>query len=353
MKKYNVVIYGVQGYVGQTLMMLIMNHPSLILVGVHSRQSKTDLYYHLPVLEEHAIPVYGLHEHAHHANVDIALLATPPQVSMDIVAALSQQPMHIIDLSGAFRLPEEEFIKWYQMPYTLSSSPQSKYGLSPWANSTEHSLIANPGCYATCALMTLIPLLKENIIAANPIIIDAKSGVSGAGKHANPDLMFCEISGNFFPYKVGKHQHTPEINQALLAFTGQTTQVLLTTQMLPIPQGISMSIYADPMSPGMKDADLVQAIQKAYDKAYQHYPFVKYVDISKNDVAKNQFILSLKHVVGTPSTHIGFAVHQGKVTLFSCIDNLLKGAATQAIENINTLYQLPIHTGLTAMKGAL
>ncbi len=344
--QYNVVIYGVQGYVGQALMALVINHPYLHLVGVHSRQAKTELYHNLPLLADHQVPVYDFDEIHQSCAIDIALLATPPDVSMEIVTRLIQQSINIIDLSGAFRLPADQFVEWYQMPYTGPDNMKASYGLSPWANSSKHQVVANPGCYATCALMSLIPLLKEHVILNDNLIIDAKSGVSGAGKHANPELMFCEISGNFFPYKVGKHQHTPEINQALYAFSGKKTNVLLTTQMLPLPHGISMSIYANASPQLTTDEAIAAAIQSAYQRAYQHYPFVKYVDLAKNDIAKNQFILSLKQIVGTANTHIGYVVNQGKITLFACIDNLLKGAATQAIENINALYQFPIHTGL-------
>jgi N-acetyl-gamma-glutamyl-phosphate reductase len=196
-------------------------------------------------------------------------------------------------------------------------------------------------------------LLKANLISADNIIIDAKSGVSGAGKQANQALMFCEISDNFFAYKVGQHQHTPEIDHALHSLSGQQTQVLLTTQMLPVSQGISMNIYTEACNKKSSDQDTSIAIQQAYDAAYKNYPFVKWVDLAQNDTAKNQQILSLKNVVGTANTHIGYFVNRQKITLFASIDNLLKGAASQAIENINTLFQLPIHTGLNTLRGGI
>jgi N-acetyl-gamma-glutamyl-phosphate reductase len=211
--KYKVVISGIQGYVGQALQTLINQHPHLELYGVHSRQATDEAGLMLAQTAKQKVPVYSIPEMKQlSSHIDILLLATPAKVSMEIVAALADTDIIIIDLSGAFRLPEDQFEEWYGFPHeTPQLLQEACYGLSPWiSNQANYRLIANPGCYATCVLMSLLPLLNTDLIQTDSIIIDAKSGVSGGGKQPNPDLMFCEVSNNFFPYKIGKHQHTPD-----------------------------------------------------------------------------------------------------------------------------------------------
>lgn len=199
--------------------------------------------------------------------------------------------------------------------------------------------------------MSLIPLIKAKLIKSDQIIIDAKSGVSGSGKQANPELMFCEISNNFFPYKMGKHQHTPEIKKWLYELAGEAADIRLTTSILPIVRGISMTIYAQANASFSSDEAIADAINDALQTAYQDYPLLTYQEVGKTTPNEDEFILSLKSVVQTPNTHIGYFVKEGLITLFSSIDNLLKGAASQAIENINAIYQLPVQTGLLPVKG--
>lgn len=346
-----VVICGAKGYAGQALVKGVIAHPALQLVGVGARQSSQELYEAVPLLAQHHIPIMPIEElNQQLAGVDIVLLATPPEVSMALVSLLTAQAVTIIDLSGAFRLAADEFEQWYGLKHKIPSAlADAQYGLSPW-HKIKAGLVANPGCYATCALMSLIPLLKENIIQGQSIIIDAKSGVSGAGKKANVDLMYHEMSNNFFPYKVGGHQHVPEINHALTHHGQQTCQVILTTHMLPINSGVAMSIYADVKNDALSDQEIAHAIAAAYTKAYQDYPLVVHHEINQGQLAKDKFILSIKSVVGSAKTHIGYFVQHGKVFVFASLDNLLKGAASQAIENINALLNLPLATGLLPME---
>jgi N-acetyl-gamma-glutamyl-phosphate reductase len=341
-KKYNVIIAGAQGYIGRELVDLVGKHPYLQLVAVHCRAEKTVQDYKNYSLAEII---------SNSSQIDILFLATPAEVSMEIVAALAETQILLIDLSGAFRLPAEQFLEWYGINHLATKLiNEACYGLSPWVKTqADHRLIANPGCYAACALMSLIPLLKANLIKADSIIIDAKSGVSGAGKQSNPDLMFCEIANNFYPYKIGKHQHTPEIENALYKLSGKQAKIRLTTSLLPIVRGIAMTIYTEAEASLATDEAISAAVKEAYQAAYQDYPLVIYKEIGKSD---DQYILSLKNVIQTPKSHIGYFVKEGQITIFSCIDNLLKGAASQAIENMNAHYQLPPQTGLFAAKEA-
>lgn len=347
--KIKVVISGVQGYIGNELLRLVTEHDYLQLVAVQSRQSKQDLYQLFPQLVIQHIPVYTLDEMLEQASMmDVLLLATPADASIEIALAFADKGIKIIDLSGAFRLPAEQFEQWYGFKHKASELIEKAcYGLTPWMKQQAHySLIANPGCYASCALMSLLPLIAANIINPKNLIIDAKSGVSGSGKQMNADLMFCEIANNFYPYKLGKHQHTPEINKAIYDMTANRVNIRLTTSLLPVVRGISMTLYCE-ASPGLgSDGDIAKAVAQAYAQAYQGYELVKCQQVGIQSPAQEKAILSLNQVTHTPNCHIGYLIKEGYITLFSSLDNLLKGAASQAIENINALYQLPLMTGL-------
>ena len=342
--KTPVALCGTQGYAGQQLAKILLQHPNFELVACFSRESNPSaLYAMMPNLQSvKVLPLANIELHSH--LFEVLLLATPIDISMQVMAKLTHTSLHMIDLSGAFRLPEEDYLPWYGLPHSASELlPQCHYGLSPWVKyPTKLAMkVANPGCYATCALMALLPLLKNNIIQHNNIIIDAKSGASGAGRHTS--LNFCDINNNFFPYKIGKHQHTPEIQHIIQQHTQQTAQVLLTTQMLPVNHGIAMTIYADANK--IVSASILDDIATAYHTAYHQYPLCKYAAINNDDESR---LLQLKSVVGTPYTHINYYVIGNKVVIIAFIDNLLKGAASQAIENLNALYQLPLFTGLLA-----
>ena len=301
-------------------------------------------------ITKQSIPVFSIADlNNKQVEIDVLLLATPPEASIELVAQLINNSFKIIDLSGAFRLPIDEFKQWYGMEHKLPELlADVLYGLSPWCNenANNHKVVANPGCYATCALMALIPLLNHNLIKTNTIIIDAKSGTSGAGKKANQDLMLCEMSENFFPYKIGKHQHIPEINNALSQFTSHTCDITFVTHMLPVARGISMSIYADSELNFNSIETTTAAINLAYESAYADYSLVKFGKINDGNPGQDKFLLALKSVVGSPKIHIGHYFDGKKIFIFACIDNLLKGAASQAIENINAMYHLPLETGL-------
>jgi N-acetyl-gamma-glutamyl-phosphate reductase len=346
-KKINIVIAGIEGYTGQILAKLVAAHPDLRLVGALIKEDAAtqQINNKLPLLTLAQLPYLP-------QALDVLLLATPTHASMELMHSLQHCPWQVIDLSGAFRLPAATFEHWYNTTHHLPQLlDHVHYGLSPWAKpQPKQQLIANPGCYATCALMALIPVLKHHLIQPHTIIIDAKSGVSGAGKKANAELMFNEMAENFFPYKIGQHQHTPEIEQGLLHFSQQPCQITLTTHMLPICRGISMTIYADATADYPSDNTLLKAIHDAYQQAYATYPLVVFASLQNGQSAQEKYLLALKSVVGTPAVHIAFYVNAGKVILFACLDNLLKGAASQAIENINALYDLPLATGLVTAE---
>ncbi len=279
---------------------------------------------------------------------------------MQLAPSLLAANIDVIDLSGAFRLSQAQFEQWYEQKHqAVPLLTQALYGLSPWCfnaapNMNEPAqLIANPGCYATCALMALLPLLKAQLILKEHIIIDAKSGVSGAGRKASQALLFCEVDNDFYPYKIGRHQHMPEIAHAIGLFSSVKADPMMVTHLLPIKRGILVSIYAQLAKPlqGLTAQALQTKLNKAFNDAYQNYPLVKFDYL--HDISQEKRLLSLQRVVGSARVHIAYKVVDDQVLIFACLDNLMKGAASQAIENLNALLGLPLVTGLLEQEGLL
>jgi N-acetyl-gamma-glutamyl-phosphate reductase len=271
-------------------------------------------------------------------------LATPAEVSLELAPKLVAKGVNVIDLSGAFRLTADAYPKWYGFTHTATEAlATAQYGLVPFAKPFAKTggqgvLVSNPGCYVTSVLMALVPLLKAGVLKPESIVIDAKSGTTGAGKKASEGLLFSEVDGECLPYKVGSHQHYPEITGYLKAYTGVEAQPFFSTSLLATPRGIISGIYANLAS--KKTADDIAA---AFESAFVGYPLARVARIGAPDAAK---LLSLKNVVGTNRVQIAYAVDGEKLYLYSLLDNLLKGAASQAVENFNRLVDRPSHLGL-------
>jgi N-acetyl-gamma-glutamyl-phosphate reductase len=298
-------------------------------------------------------------------GLDVIFLATPAEVSLELVPQimLASPDLHIIDLSGAYRLPAADFERWYRHTHTHERAiDDASYGLVPWQMDYDTDLggrlIANPGCFATCAQMALLPLLKANLILSKGIIIDAKSGLTGAGRKPSTRLQFCEMADDFYPYKIGEHQHTPEIKHYLKLFSGETCDITLTTHVLPIRRGISMTIYADLASSKLMrilvdDTSIDQTIHEVFEAAYADYRLVRYGALNTMDAASQRQLLSLNHVQGSARVHIAWQRVGQKLLIVATLDNLLKEAASQAVENFNALYALPYDQGLSTLEGLL
>lgn len=363
MKK--VAILGAQGYGGRELARLILGHPQLILAGVFTTKADWDLSHDLPEREAKNVPHFASADLLQCCDdFDIFLLATPADVSITLAKGLWDSGKVVIDLSGAFRLPKDHFESWYGMEHSASEIIDNAiYGLSPWNAIPQKNdgplLIANAGCFASCALMALLPLLKDEIISSDGIIIDAKSGASGAGRAAKSSLQYCELSDNFYPYKIGKHQHTPEIEQCITSVCPSLDKVKLhlTTSLLPIKRGIAMALYCPLNQSERLPSQTLQLIQDSYQKHYGDYPLARFLPLENADANEHSFavsaLLSLKHVVGSARVHIVFHVDGGRCLIFASIDNLMKGAASGAIENVNRLLNIPVDTGLSSWEGTL
>lgn len=324
-KKMHCAVVGAKGYSGQQLCQLLLAHSGFQVCGVFSRSEA----WRLPTAPQ--LPVWPTEQLAEKCQqIELLFLATPAEVSAELIPIALAAGVKVIDLSGACRLPDAQSGAWYGLSGLYD---QAVYGLQPFCQqqlNADNALIANPGCYATAAQMALVPLAKAGCLQDATITIDAKSGVSGAGKKASESLLFCELSDNFYPYKIGKHQHTPEIENSLSHFAGQPISVLLTTQLLPVVRGIAMTIYLN------KAFDPKQ-LSAAYQADYQDYPLVQTAHLPELSAEQQAQFLGLTSVTHTPNTHIGYQMVGEQTLLFVTLDNLMKGAASQAMENAECL----------------
>ena len=358
--KKPVAIVGSRGYSGLVLARIILSHPYMELKACFSRDANWNLSEDLPEATAQNIAHISTDDIVKHSDQFATIfLATPADASMSLVGELKDTDAQIIDLSGAFRLDLENHLNYYGFAQTQTTAlNKSLYGLVPFVDAkalVKAKLIANPGCYATSVLMALIPLLKNNLIEKNSIVIDAKSGTTGAGKKASENLNFSEVDGGCLPYKVGRHQHLPEIIKYTESYSGQNIDPFFTTHLLPVRRGIIAGIYAKPISQDLShgnssDEKVTQEIINAYAKSYENYPLVKIANLTAKE---SNPLLTLQKVVGSARTQIVFHVLNGKIYVFSLIDNLMKGAASQAIENWNLSHGFDLETGIINQEGLL
>jgi N-acetyl-gamma-glutamyl-phosphate reductase len=342
-KTSKVAIVGARGYSGIELARILLDHPNTQLTHCFATKNDWKLSDFLDHPAADNVVISSISDIEKIApSLQTAFLATPAEVSMELTPALLKSGINVIDLSGAFRLPQEIFEKAYAMKHTAPELlEKAQFGILPWAGpiaGPAPHLISNPGCYATSVFMALIPLIKAGAIQAETLVIDAKSGASGAGKKAAENLLYTEVEGECLPYKVGKHQHLPEINHHVKAHTGAVIDPMFTTHLLPVSRGIISGIYAR-----LNPSFTIEKIAAIFTDAYAGYPLV-----SSGPVSPAR--LSLKRVVGTPRSSISFSVDGDKLYVFSTLDNLMKGAASQAVENFNRLLDLPLATGLLSVS---
>lgn len=336
-------IVGARGYSGIELARVLLQHPNAELKYCFAT-SEFKLSDYLN--SEAASKVLCMTDDKVQANLtDVVFLATPAEVSLKLAPAILAAGKKVIDLSGAFRLQQNSYDKWYGFTHTEQNLlKQAQYGLLPWTGPLlSENLIANPGCFATAVAMALIPLIKAGVISTDNIVIDAKSGATGAGRKAAERMLFTEVDGECLPYKVGSHQHYPEIIETISAFAGHVVDAHFITSLLPVRRGIIAGIYGR-----LAAGKTTQDIEQAFAKAYGDYPLVSFASVTKSPQ-----LLSLKRVVGTAKTHISYEVQGDKVFVFSCIDNLMKGAASQAVENFNRISDLPLATGIDGLEAAI
>jgi N-acetyl-gamma-glutamyl-phosphate reductase len=336
----NVGIAGASGYTGIELVRLICNHPqarvAAITSGTHSGKSLTQVFESLQGFD--SLIFEDLDFRALAGRVDIMFLALPHKVSMAHAPDLLAAGIRVVDLSADFRFRDPaRYEAAYQKHTALEWLKKSVYGLTEIYRDQIRSahLVGNPGCYPTSILLPLIPLLKEGLIQSAGIVADAKSGVSGAGRSLSLTTHFCEVNESFTPYKVGNHRHVPEIEEVLSIQAQQPVCITFVPHLVPVTRGMVSTLYTV-----VTDGVTESRIRETYDRWYAQEPFVKLLPPGK--------FPGMSQVRGTNRCDMGCHLDplSGRLILISAIDNLVKGAAGQAIQNMNCMLGLPETLGL-------
>jgi len=337
----SIAVIGVTGYTGFELATLLLRHPGIEPPTFHVRETNgyhclSQLFPQLRARAEAPLRSLALDEIVS-GNAGTAFLATPHEASAEYVPQLCDAGLRVIDLSGAFRFSSPEtFSHWYKLPTPHADRlSEAVYGLPEFYADEirKANLVANPGCYATSVILPLRPLIQAGLVdQSQNIICDCKSGASGAGKEPRHDLHFVEVGENFRAYNLFSHRHTPEI----LEHTGiPESKLVFTTHLLPVARGILSTIYvslASPQSP--------ESIEKLYRQAFSGKPMVRIWPTGK--------LPELQHVANTNFCDIGFTLDAAgkRLIVVSCLDNLGKGAAGQAVQNFNLMMGFEEQAGL-------
>ncbi|ALS03252.1 N-acetyl-gamma-glutamyl-phosphate reductase [Enterococcus silesiacus] len=334
-----VSIVGVTGYSGLELLRYLRQHPFVEVVSIHSssmnKKSLETINPHLRQLI--SLPLEQIDPKSIMKKSDLVFLATPSGISKELALPFVEADFPVIDLSGDFRLKEiGEYETWYgQSAAPMNIIQKFDYGLAEYREKPRSKWIANPGCYASAAELSLAPLLKEDKLVLDSIIIDAKSGVSGAGKGLSHSTHFSETHDNMTLYKMNSHQHIPEIVQQLKKWTPALKAIQFSTSLIPVTRGIFLTAYAKLKQP-ISDEKLVQL----YRAHFENSPFVRIQEVGCYPV--------LKQVIGSNYCDIGLAYNTQTniVTVVTVIDNLGKGAAGQAVQNLNIFAGFDERSGL-------
>ncbi len=338
----NVGVVGATGYSGVELYRLLANHPEVEMCNVYSssldKVAYMEIFPHLQEISGEQIKAINAEEMK--KELDVVFLATPSGISKELVPKLIGSKAKVIDLSGDLRLKTPgEYEKWYgKNPASAALLDDAVYGLSEWNQQAikKADVVANPGCYPTASLLGLAPLVNSQEIKPQSVIIDAKSGLSGAGKKASLTSSFAESQENLRIYKVHQHQHIPEIEQQLQWWSGKKEKITFSTHLVPMTRGIMATMYVELL----KDWN-TESLRDYYQSIYERSPFVR--------VRKKGSFPSTRDVYGSNYCDIAVELDErtNRVTIVSVIDNLLKGAAGQAVQNMNLMFGLEETTGLT------
>ncbi|HAS51046.1 MAG TPA: N-acetyl-gamma-glutamyl-phosphate reductase [Gammaproteobacteria bacterium] len=331
-------IVGGTGYTGVELLRLLAMHPDVALTVITSRGEKgVKVSQMFPNLRGRVELAFVEPDDTVLKSCDVVFFATPNGTAMKSVPTLLEAGVKVIDLAADFRLRQTaEWEQWYGMPHACPDVlAEAVYGL-PEVNREairQARLVANPGCYPTAVQLGFLPLLEAGVVDPQSLIADVKSGVSGAGRKAEVGILLCEAGDNFKAYNVPAHRHWPEIHQGLTAVAGQPVDLVFVPHLTPMIRGIHATLYATLTDP---DVDL----QGLFEQRYATEPFV--------DVLPPKSHPETRSVRGANQCRM--AVHRpqnGKtVVVLSVIDNLVKGAAGQAVQNMNLMFGLPESTGL-------
>lgn len=338
-KKINITIIGSSGYTGIELIRILLNHPNAVIKQVIANNNSgnylSEIY---PHLKNEKIPQLISLDDANWDNIDIIFLCLPHGTSQKIISKLPNS-IKIIDLAADFRIKDtKEYFEWYREEHQAANLlSKATYGLPEIFEDEikKAPIIACPGCFPTSSILPLFPILQKNLISSDNIIIDSKSGISGAGRNPKQNLLFCEINTNAYAYNVCKHRHIAEIEQTLSIASNSKIKINFIPQLIPVNRGILSTIYVS-LNNNQNIEDLHKTLQNFYKNSY----FVKIMDIG--------YTPSIAEVQNTNYCHI--ALEKGRseklVVITSVIDNLGKGASAQSIQNMNIIFGIKENTGL-------
>ena len=334
-------IIGSTGYAGGELARLLLQRDDIEIKWYGSRsyidQKYASIYRNMFRIVDDACMDDNMKELAD--QVDVVFTATPQGLCASLVDEDVLSKVKVIDLSADFRIKDVSvYEKWYKLTH---ASPQfigeAVYGL-PEINREKVKkarLIANPGCFPTCSFLSTYPLVKEGIIDPNTLIIDAKSGTSGAGRGSKVDSLYCEVNENIKAYGVASHRHTPEIEEQLSCAAGKPVTISFTPHLVPMNRGILVTAYAS-----LTKKVSYEEVKAVYDKYYRDEYFVR--------VLEKDVVPQTRWVEGSNFADVNFKIdtRTNRVVMMGAIDNMVKGAAGQAIQNMNLMFGLPENTGL-------
>ena len=334
-------IIGATGYAGGELVRLLLGHREAEIVWYGSRsyvdQKYADIYQNMFQLVDAACLDDNMESMAE--QVDVIFTATPQGLCTSLVNEEILHKVKIIDLSADFRIKDVKvYEKWYGMEHKAPQYiEEAVYGLCEINREAvkKARLIANPGCYPTCSFLSVYPLVKEGLVDPHTIIIDAKSGTSGAGRGAKVDNLFCEVNENIKAYGVAGHRHTPEIEEQLSLAAGEPVLINFTPHLVPMQRGILVTAYAS-----LKKDVSYEEVKAVYDRYYEKEYFIR---VLNKDVCPQT-----RWVEGSNFVDVNFKIdpRTKRIILMGAMDNLVKGAAGQAVQNMNLLFGLDEAEGL-------
>ncbi len=340
-------IIGATGYAGGELVRILANHKDTKIVWYGSRsyidQRYSQVYRNMFRIVEDVCRDDNLQELA--AQVDVIFTATPQGFLAGLLTEEILQKVKVVDLSADYRIKDVRvYEKWYGIEHKSPQFiPEAVYGLCEVNRgqiTDKTRLVANPGCYTTCSILTAYPLVKEGLIDVNTLIVDAKSGTSGAGRGAKLPNLFCEVNENMKAYGVASHRHTPEIEEQLGYAGDCQVTINFTPHLVPMNRGILVTEYASLKRMADGSLPTEEEIRAAYHKYYAGERFVR--------VLEPGVCPETKWVEGSNYVDVNFVVDErtGRIIMMGALDNLVKGAAGQAVQNMNLMFGLPEDEGL-------
>jgi N-acetyl-gamma-glutamyl-phosphate reductase len=336
-------IVGATGYTGAELIRILAGHPEVEIVSLTSRQHAGKMIHEIypsfkGVFEK---PLETFSPEGLRSRADVAFLALPHRLPMGIAPSLLDLGIKVVDLSADFRFSDPEV---YAAAYEPHGAPdlldRAVYGLSEiYADAIRGAdLVGNPGCYPTSTLLPLVPLVRDGLVAPDSLIADAKSGVSGAGRSPAVGSLFCEVQESFRAYKVAEHRHNPEMDQILSREAGRPVSISFVPHLVPMSRGMLTTIYATPTA-GVDRSTVVESLLRAY----RDRPFVR--------IHTDATLADTRHVRGTNRCDVSIRVDRRcqRLILVSVIDNLVKGASGQAVQNMNLMMGIDETKGLSGL----